>query len=328
MLSIPRPHRFRHRGAPRRSQWGRHEYASLTEALRASGYLGVLKTAIGVMCLSMLALAILVQFHPLGPPTPHLRVLHAVVAATALVVGPLWIFGPWPSHRSALGFVAWADVSIAVCGIVLAGPAAQINTTIHMGLVGVFAAFLLGWRVLAVHCAFASAVIFGMTAAAILNGRGTLLDLFIYYSPALTTVILLPVILQAVIEAARRTIRRTAREAIRDPLTGLLNRRGMHNTVRSTLDTQVSSELMVVAVIDLDRFKQLNSTTPRGTQPVTPRCSKLPAIYARSSARGAIWSHVPAETNSSSLPTSTAAAAYPVSSSAVLACTPPRRLSE
>lgn len=245
-------------GPHERELWGRREYASATEVVRASGYLGMLKAAIGVMCLSMLVLAILVQLHPLGPPTPSLRVVHAAVAATAVVVGPLWIVRPWPSHRWALAFVAWADVSIAICGIVLGGPSAQINTTIHMGLVGVFAAFLLGMRVLAVHCAFATLVITGLTAEAILHGHGTLLDLFIYYSPALTTVVLLPVIIQAVIEAGRRSIGRTARDAIRDPLTGLLNRRGMRTTVRSTVNTLSSSDLMMVAVVDLDRFKELN----------------------------------------------------------------------
>lgn len=271
-------------GPPRRSEnWGQREYASTTHTVRASGYLGILKAAIGAMCLSMLVLAVLVQLHPLGPPTPHLRMVHAAVAATAAIVGVSWIVRPWPSYRWAVAFVAWADVSIAICAIVLGGPAAQINTTIHMGLVGVFAAFLLGSRVLAVHCAFASLVIAGLTTEAILTGRGTLLDLFIYYSPALTTVVLLPVIIQAVIEASRRSIGRTAREAIRDPLTGLLNRRGMRNTVRATLNASTCSDLMVVAVVDLDRFKALNDTEghPAGDAALLAMASRLRSIVRK-----------------------------------------------
>ena len=247
-------------GAGGRGSWGRREFDSATSVLRDTGYLVVLKTAIGAACLSLVVLGVIVQLHPLGPRGVEHRVIHGLVLASAAAMGLRWLYGPWPTHRGAVAFVVWGDLSIATCAIVMAAPAGQLNTTIHMGLIGVFAAFLLGWRVLAAHCVFATTTILGLTAWAVLSGQATLLDLYIYYDPALTSVVVLPVVIQAVIEAVRRSIGRTSRQAVRDPLTGLYNRRGMRAAVTATLDTLVTAPVMAIAVIDLDDFKTLNDT--------------------------------------------------------------------
>lgn len=244
----------------KRRGWGRAEYESATLGIRDTGHLSALKVIIGAMCMSLVVLGVIVQLHPQAPHGLARRLVHGAVLLSAAAVGMHWILRPWPSYRGALAFVIWADLSIATCATVMAGPAAQLNTTIHMGMVGVFTAFLLGWQVSAAHCAFASAVIAGLTASAVIRGDATLLDLYIYYDPALASVVVLPVIIQAVIEGGRRSIGRANRHAVRDPLTGLFNRRGMQITVQAALTTLVTSTVIAVAVLDVDRFKALNDS--------------------------------------------------------------------
>ena len=88
--------------------------------------------------------------------------------------------------------------------------------------------------------------------------RPTFLDQFPYNAPVFTTVILLPILVQAVIEGGRRSIRATVSAANRDPLTGLLNRRGMQATFDYLLGKRPSPTTVVVMVADVDRFKELN----------------------------------------------------------------------
>jgi diguanylate cyclase (GGDEF)-like protein len=241
----------------RRGNPGQAEFEWATQALRTTGYLGALKVGICAFCLSMAVLGVIVQFHPLGPHWLPMRIVHAVVLASTVLVGLWWLKRPWPGYRSAIAFVVWADLAVVIAAIVLSAPQSRLCATIHMGLIGVFAAFLLGWRVLAAHCAFATAVIVSITVWAVLRDDVTLLDLYIFYAPALSSVVVLPVIIQVVIEAGRRSIGTIALAAVRDPLTGLLNRRGMYEAA-DAMAARPAKAIIAVAAIDVDEFKQLN----------------------------------------------------------------------
>jgi diguanylate cyclase (GGDEF)-like protein len=56
-------------------------------------------------------------------------------------------------------------------------------------------------------------------------------------------------------------LRNDANEAVTDPLTGLLNRRGLHLHVGDLMRDRHSKDThVVVMVVDLDRFKDINDT--------------------------------------------------------------------
>jgi diguanylate cyclase (GGDEF)-like protein len=107
-------------------------------------------------------------------------------------------------------------------------------------------------------------VIVSITVWAVLRDDVTLLDLYIYYAPALSSVVVLPVIIQVVIEAGRRSNGTIALAAVRDPLTGLLNRRGMYEAA-DAMATRRARTIVAVAAIDVDRFKQLNDNHGHST---------------------------------------------------------------
>lgn len=233
-------------------------YRFITRALGRRN-LAQLKVAIGVMCMSILFLGGTVQLHPDGPQGT-LRLIHELLMASSFVIGVCWILRPWPSRGWAIAFVVWADVSLALAGWTYSGPTMRLSATMHMALVGIFIALLLGWRVLAVHCVFAFVVFSSITLWNIHTGAATFLDQFFYNSPALTTIVLLPVLIQAVIEGAQRSVRATASAAHRDPLTGLLNRRGVQATIDQALRRSREPVTIAVIAVDIDHFKEFNDT--------------------------------------------------------------------
>ncbi|WP_396907001.1 diguanylate cyclase [Mycolicibacterium phlei] len=238
---------------------GRDEYEFTTAALRDAGYLRALKIVIAVLCLAMAVLGWLMQLHPLGPQGPVARVIHGAVSTSAVAVGVAWLVGRWPSYRTAVLFVAWADIGLAVAAWVSGAPASQISATTHMTLIGVFAAFLMGWRVLVCHCLFAFGLILALVVRAAVVEHDHWFDLYIYYAPALSTVVGLPVLIQAIVDGSRSAVRRAARDALRDPATGLRNRRGMYAAARASTRRHPAGTV-VAAVIDLDNFKEINDS--------------------------------------------------------------------
>jgi diguanylate cyclase (GGDEF)-like protein len=225
--------------------------------MRVSGYMPALKIAIGAICLSMTAVTSVMQFHPLGPHGTLARSIQFGAGASATLVGILWLVRRWPTYRQAVMFVIWADLSIAIGASMNSAPASRLCATVHFGLIGVFAAFLLGQRVLAAHCVFITAAILALAVYSVEVDHVSWLDLYIYLAPAISSAVFMPAVIQVVIDGGRRALRAIARQAIRDPMTGLNNRRGMYAAV-GRLQRRTSSTILVVAVIDLDRFKEIN----------------------------------------------------------------------
>jgi diguanylate cyclase (GGDEF)-like protein len=171
---------------------------------------------------------------------------------------------PWPGHRRAIAFAVWGDVALAVSGATLAAPEARLSATVYMCLIGAYTAVLLGYRVLFLHCGFATATIVAFTWVGVEYDGASLAVLSLYFLPALATVVIMPAVAAMVIEGTRRGLSATAYAANRDPLTGLLNRRGLYTEAGLTLARSPRGGVIAVVVIDLDGFKQLNDDHGHG----------------------------------------------------------------
>ncbi|MBJ7341081.1 GGDEF domain-containing protein [Mycolicibacterium sp.] len=180
------------------------------------------------------------------------------MAITAFAAGLRWRIGPWPSYAQAVAFVLWADVAVSVVAVTLSSPEARLTTMLYMGLVGVFVSFVLGWRLLLVHCGFGLVVITAITGWAVWMEGAHAFDLFAFFMPAVTWVVFVPMGGGVLISSGRRALRRTVRSAQHDPLTGLLNRRGMHVAAKNTLGRVPTPTTLVAAVCDIDGFKKIN----------------------------------------------------------------------
>ncbi|GAA1088724.1 GGDEF domain-containing protein [Tsukamurella spumae] len=237
------------------------EFAFTTEAIRFIHGTGLLRIAIASLAMMMLPLALVMQFNPMGPHGVVLRTVQVGSALLGFGLGLQWLKGRWPTARQAIKFLLLADLLIGVAASVLSDPTARICGAIHLAMLGLFAAFFLGWRVLLVHCIYSLLLIGGLTAYAIAFDGRTLLDLYVYTTPAIATVVGLPVIIQVVVEAGRAGITRVSKEWYMDSLTGVYNRRGMDLAVRRATARHGGSDgVFVVGALDLDEFKLFNDT--------------------------------------------------------------------
>ncbi|MCX2931456.1 GGDEF domain-containing protein [Mycobacterium sp. CVI_P3] len=253
---------------------GEREFAIATSVLRATGFLGAIRIFTGMACICLGLLSSLEQLQgiqPLGPHGVPARAIHLALLVSALVIGVWWLAAPWPGHRRAIAFAVWGDVALAASGATLAVPEARLSATVYMCLIGVFAAVLLGYRVLFLHCGFATATIVAFTWVGVRYDGASLAVLSLYFLPALTTVVVMPAIAAMVIEGTRRGLSATAYAANRDPLTGLLNRRGLYRETGLALARSPRGAVLAVVVIDLDGFKQLNDLHGHGTGDATLR---------------------------------------------------------
>jgi diguanylate cyclase len=235
----------------------RRDFRFATAAMREGRMLRMFTGLIAGCCFALAIFGAVVQFAPRGPDGVVARLLQAAVMVSAVVGGLRWLRGPWPQYVSAVGFVVWADTALAVAALTMSTPDARLATTLYLGLVGVYVGFLLGGRILLVHCSFCAALIFGITAWAVLSDHKTVLGLFPLYMPALVWTVALPLGGLVVIDIGRNSIRQTARSAHYDALTGLRNRRGLHAAVAETV-RRMAPVSVVIAVCDIDRFKAFN----------------------------------------------------------------------
>lgn len=217
-------------------------------------------TFIGWACLGLFVLGVVSQLHPLGPHGVVARIVQGAVTVSALIVSALWLRSPWPTYGRAVGFVVWADCSVVIAAATMSTVEARLSTTLYLGLVGIFAAFILGWRITLMHCGFGFATIAAITAWAVMVDGHSVFGLYVYYAPALAWVVVVPLGGMVLIDIGRRAIRRTARSAHFDPLTGLRNRRGMHSAVNLLIKRAEAPVTVAVAVCDMDGFKVLNDT--------------------------------------------------------------------
>jgi diguanylate cyclase (GGDEF)-like protein len=258
----------------------RAEYAFATAALREGRMMRAFTTFIGTACLGLVLLGVVMQVHPLGPHGVVSRTVQGVVLASAVVAAGGWFATPWPRFGRAVTFVVWADVSVTIVAATMSAVEARLTAMLYLGLVGIFAAFILGWQVLLWHCGFGFLTIAAMTAWAVAYNGDTVFGLFVYYMPALTWVVFVPLGGMVLIDIGRRAIRRTARSAHFDPLTGLRNRRGLHAAVRLALKSADGPRAVVVAVCDIDGFKTLNDASGHavGDTALTTMSQQLRAV--------------------------------------------------
>lgn len=236
---------------------GQIEHQFTTNALGAAGYLRRIKYSIGGICLTAAMLDWALLHHRLGPHGTPSRLIMALCAVSSVLVGGWWIFGRWPSHRATLAFVVWADIGLAVTAIITSSPEARLCAVGSTTLIGIFAAFLLGTRVLIVHCVASTLLVLGITGYSVVIDQLGWFDLFPFYTPVLVATAIMPIVIQTIVEGTRRAMSATTRQALQDPMTGLHNRRGLEHSVPRLLNRHPSCTVLAV-VIDVDQFKQLN----------------------------------------------------------------------
>lgn len=233
------------------------EYASAQSWLRVQGGGLALRLAVGGLALMMVPLCIGVLFSSARPETTGAMIVFLISSSGSAVLGVWWLRLRQPRSRDAILFVAVADVCL-FAGCLAQSGLARISGTTYLGMLAMLTAFLLGWRILLLHCLLSVAAVLATTITTMIVDGYTVGELYATLAPALAMVFALPMMVQFVVEFGRRGISAIVTGLNRDELTGLYNRIGFQTGVRTLASRGRSGG--VVAVVDLDGFKQYNDT--------------------------------------------------------------------
>lgn len=224
----------------------------------------------GIGLMALISLAVLLPSAGRTSSASHVGI--GLFLALTTVWAVLWCTRTWPSHRMSRAFVVSADFGIVM--VALVGPtwSAGLFALNCFALVSAYLMFFDGAKALTLHTALIVAATTAFIAQVPVGDYVTRTSLAATILGAVLPTILTPLGIQLGIWI----LRRDANESVTDPLTGLLNRRGLHLHAAGLLIANRRAPAgLTVIVVDLDRFKDINDTYGHATgDEVLIRCAR------------------------------------------------------
>ncbi|MEV6556588.1 GGDEF domain-containing protein [Nocardia sp. NPDC051756] len=225
------------------------DYNWLARALDSHAAVHWTKVIVGTGGLVLAGIAILVLSSETGPPSRIGQALDWVIAAFALFWAVRWWWLPWPSRAESLALFAAADLAITVANLQESNRVYGSLGVILLVVTGGYLAVMHNAKVLAMHAAWTVVSVVALTARMVADGGDLKVGLAIVLISVAAGVVLLPS-MQFCYWVLRQ-------DAITDPLTGLLNRRGLELQLAKVCAPDCRAPICSIAV-DLDRFKEVN----------------------------------------------------------------------
>ncbi|MEV6658163.1 GGDEF domain-containing protein [Nocardia fluminea] len=223
------------------------DYRWLVRTLAARSALVPLKILIGVAGAGIAVMGAVIAGTPVGPPG-HPGIASTVGVLSGTLWAARWWLLPWPSKTESLVLIACADVLFTVEFLQLQDRLFGAMGTVLLLGTGSYLSFFHSARALALHSAWSllSVVFFSVRIA---TGGGSV-------QLAVAVALLLASVVSAV-PAFQLLYSLLRTESLSDPLTDLLNRRGLENRLPQLMDR---NRAICVMCFDLDRFKRVNDT--------------------------------------------------------------------
>lgn len=188
-------------------------------------------------------------------------------ARNTIQVGMLWVAfaggvavaillaSRWPTRRQSVVFGVVSISSIALACLANPSPLAALIGCIGFSMTGAYFAFFHTIRYVAYN--FAIATLVGLFRAVELARSGHLALAGVDFFLVMEAVVALSLTIHLLVRALGIDLL----GADRDPLTGLLNRRAFqHKSLGLVVTRRAPDTHLMVALIDLDKFKELNDT--------------------------------------------------------------------
>lgn len=236
-------------------QWWRQpdHFDWLVGYLQARGFSNSTRRILAAIAASLLLLPPDVLW---GRPLFHPRIalVFAVVAAlVGLGWAGLWL-SRWPTRRQSILYAITGSVTAAIPCLWEVHPLVGLMGCSALVIPGGYIAFFHTTRFMALN--FALAVIAGAIETVRLAVAGEVTIALTCYFLVLELNALVPLAIQVVVRALGVDLL----SADRDPLTGLLNRRACAQAIVGRMLVGTDGMFLAVAMVDLDRFKQLNDS--------------------------------------------------------------------
>ncbi len=228
-------------------------YGWLIEYVEPRGLLWPLRWLVAG-CAGAVALVPFVMLgSPAGPDTTAERSVTILLAVGAALWAARWLSGAVPSYRQSLLFVAYSDVAITTACLLDTQTLTGMFGLNALTLLSVYVVFFHNAKVLVLHSLFAlaSLLVFAVQIAvddpAMAAAKVLVAGLAIVGTPPF-------------VQFGFWMFRTSADESLLDPLTGLLNRRGLYAGALDLCDPDNADLDVIAMTIDLDLFKQINDS--------------------------------------------------------------------
>jgi len=246
---------------PIRQWWGQPDHYHWL-----SGYLGYrnvrafTRKMMGLIVVVLGVVPALMLLSPAGPDTSLGHVVSIAVIVLCMVMAAVW-FTRWPTRNESFAFAILSNLSIAASALSWPDPLTGLLGCIPFAALAGYVAFFHSSHHLVMVLVTAAGVAITCTVQIAADGDAYL---------ALAAFLMIGVGVLAVPFSAQVLVHLLGDDALQshtDALTGLRNRRGFYRSVRELIKASPARGLpyLTVAMIDLDRFKQVNDTRGHAT---------------------------------------------------------------
>lgn len=236
-------------------RWWRQpdHYAWLVQYLQDRGISRHAQRPLAVVAASLVLMPVNTVW---GPEALHRNFLlgtGVLAVAAGLVFFWIW-WHRWPTRNQSVLFAMTGSALIAIGCLEAANPLIGLMSCTALAVPGGYTAFFHTAPIMSANFAIAATV--GAVQALRLASGGEAVLAASGYLLVLELNIGVPLAVQAVTLALRIDVL----QSDQDPLTGLLNRRAFQRAVVASIAAREGDAYLAVAIVDLDRFKQLNDT--------------------------------------------------------------------
>ncbi|MFC9894971.1 diguanylate cyclase [Nocardia sp. NPDC127579] len=235
-------------------------YRRLVETFAAHGALGPFKFMLGAGGVVMLMLAVLTPVAQGGVPGWGLEVQGIAEGAVAGAWTVRWWFLPWPRESESLAWIVLFDLDAVANELLAHNRVVGVLGVVLLAAMGGYVAVFHGPRILALHIVWtmlASVLLAGLIISGALPGPPASRQADI--ALGVGVVLVMAVVVGVVLPFMQFSHWLLRVDALSDPLTGLLNRRGLDSHLPMVIGRRRPATASV-ATLDLDRFKTVNDT--------------------------------------------------------------------
>jgi diguanylate cyclase (GGDEF)-like protein len=239
-------------------QWFRRpdQFDSFTRYLASKGLEVAVRLIVISSCVAVVVAMLLLRFSEAGVHNQITSVINAVIIAGTVGMIVLFSLLPALTRKWSYVFVAYAELGVVVGVFLNRDPFIGLIQCIVFVLVGGYIAYFHNARLQTAHMVLSGVIL-------VLIAR----QVAVYEDPALAIALSLVVAASIVVipfasQFVLSILGSDAESSDVDPLTGLLNRRGLQRSVEEWGVAEVNSRGLscVVVIVDVDNFKTVNDS--------------------------------------------------------------------